>query len=274
MAVGPDDNYCAVIGNPIAHSLSPLIHQEFAAQSHMPLIYERLQATEETFAETVREFFAAGGRGLNVTSPFKQMAFMLCDETSPMSQAAQSCNTLYQKDGKIVGTTTDGEGWLEDVIRRGFDFAGKSILLVGAGGANRILYHTLLDNLDSLNPASIVWANRSMDKLLDQPDHRLVIKVPLDQIPAMAYDLVVNGISVGLQNQYPDLALSIAPTAMAYDLNYGDAAKPFHDWAVTSGALEHNCVDGWGMLVGQAAKSFEIWWQKKPEITQLIEKRI
>ena len=264
-------NYCAVIGNPISHSLSPQIHQAFAAQFSMPLRYERLQATKETFAATVQQFFATGGMGLNVTTPFKEMAFVLCDETCSMSQAAHSCNTLYQQDGKLVGTTTDGYGWLNDIRRLDINLSGKSILLLGAGGANRILYHTLLENTDALNPASIVWANRSLDKLLTQPDHRLVIKVPLDQIPAMAYDLVINGISVGWQHEFPELALSISPSALVYDLNYGDGAKPFHHWATKAGANEQLCVDGWGMLVGQAAKSFEIWWDKQPETIELIE---
>lgn len=264
-------NYCAVVGNPIGHSLSPQIHQTFASQFSMPLRYERIQATETTFVEIVDRFFATGGTGLNITSPFKEMAFELCDETCAMSQAANSCNTLYRHDGKLMGTTTDGYGWLNDMKRLGFDLSGKSILLLGAGGANRILYHTLLENIESLNPASIVWANRSLDKLLAQPDHRLVIKVPLDQIPAMAFDLVINGISVGLQNEFPELALSISPMSLVYDLNYGEGAKPFHHWAMRSGAKEQQCVDGWGMLVGQAAKSFEIWWSKTPESSHLIE---
>ena len=263
-------NYCAVIGNPISHSLSPQIHQAFASQFSMPLRYERLQATDSTFVNTVNQFFASGGKGLNVTSPFKELAFDLCDQTCAMSRAAHSCNTLYQQDGKLVGTTTDGYGWLSDISRLEFDISGKSILLLGAGGANRILYHTLLENVDSLNPASIVWANRSLDKLLTQPDHRLVIKTPLDQIPAMAFDLVINGISVGLQNQFPDLALSISPSALVYDLNYGEGARPFHRWAIRSGANEQHCVDGWGMLVGQAAKSFEIWWNLEPDTHELM----
>ena len=267
-------NRCAVIGNPIAHSLSPQIHQQFAVKFDMTIDYQRIVATEDNFTEIVQRFFAAGGRGLNITAPFKQRAFSLCDHTCSMSEAAQSCNTLYMSEGKLVGTTTDGGGWLDDIQRLGFDFNDKSILLLGAGGANRILYHTLLEKMDLLQPKAIVWANRSIERLDDQPNHPVVTKVALNEIPDTRFDLIINGISVGLHSEFPSLAVTLDSGTLIYDLNYGPGAKAFHRWASNCGASADNCIDGWGMLVNQAARSFAIWWGKSPATATLIKQGI
>ena len=264
-------NRCAVIGNPIGHSLSPEIHGSFAQQFAMSLQYDKLLATEENFNQIVKDFFAAEGTGLNITTPFKEMAFDLCESTCDLSRVAKSCNTLYMSNGQLVGTTTDSIGWLQDIRRLEFDFTDARILMIGAGGASRILIHTLLDHFDELNYSTIVWANRSIEKLAAEVDHHSIIKVGLDDIPQSDFDLVINGISVGWQNEFPTLAVKPTPETVMYDLNYGGGAKPFHNWAIAQGASEENCIDGWGMLVNQAAASFAIWWDKQPETTALIE---
>lgn len=271
MSMDLEHNLCAVIGNPIAHSLSPEIHANFAQQFDMSLRYDKLLATDETFSQVVKDFFAAGGRGLNITTPFKEKAFQMCASTCQLSRRAKSCNTLYIDEGQLVGTTTDGLGWLQDIERLGFKFADARILLIGAGGASRILIHSLLAQYDHLRFSDIVWSNRSIDKLVAQVDHERITKVGLSDIPASDYDLIINGLSVGWQNAYPELDIPLQPDALIYDLNYGSGAQPFHDWALTHGAGQDRLVDGWGMLVNQAAASFNIWWNKQPETTALIE---
>ena len=264
-------NRCAVIGNPIGHSLSPEIHNNFAQQFDLSLQYDKQLATEENFNQIVNDFFTGGGTGLNITTPFKEMAFELCESTCALSRVAKSCNTLYLSEGKLLGTTTDSIGWLEDIRRLEFDFTKVRILIIGAGGASRILIHTLLDHFDDLNYSTIVWANRSVDKLAAEVDHQSIMKVGLDEIPPCSFDLVINGISVGWQNEFPALAATLSSQTVMYDLNYGAGAKPFHQWAITRGASMNNCFDGWGMLVNQAAASFAIWWGKQPDTKTLIE---
>ena len=268
----PSSNKCAVIGNPIAHSLSPVIHQHFASQFDMSLEYERIEATEENFNDIVTNFFANGGHGMNVTSPFKEMAFQLADERSEMSEKAISCNTLYMVDGKLTGTTTDGDGWLADIRRLEIPVAGKRLLFLGAGGATRILIHQLLALPEEEAPAAIIIANRTVEKLEPLKISPLISTTGLNDIPAGGFDLIVNGLSVGLKSSFPDLPIEIPEGCHVYDLNYGKGARPFLDWAEQVKKVPSNlCHDGWGMLVNQAAYSFSIWWQNKPSVTRLIE---
>jgi shikimate dehydrogenase len=259
---------CAVIGKPIKHSLSPQIHQQFASQFDMTIDYQRLSCEPEDFALTVQAFFAAGGKGMNVTTPFKEAARAIADDVSPESQLANSCNTLFMREGLLCGITTDGDGWLEDIERLAIRLASSRILLLGVGGASRIILQKLLSLPRDSAPAEIVIANRTESKIAPLLTDKRLSGYGLFDIPGTSYDLIINGLSTGWQDSFPELQPGLANGATGYDLNYGQGAEPFKHWFMKQGA---QCYDGWGMLVNQAALSFATWWHKKPDTKALIE---
>jgi len=265
-------NSCAVMGNPIEQSKSPQIHTQFAEQFGMDLDYRRILASDENFESLVREFFEQDGRGLNITAPFKERAFALADVVCPQSEQSRSCNTLYMSDGKLHATTTDGYGWLADINRLGIELSQAKILLLGAGGASRVLFYQLMSLTGAEEIAQIVVANRSQSRIEPLLVNSKVSGCELVNVPDKEYDLIINGLSLGLQNQFPNIDINIKSNAHAYDLNYGVGSIPFQQWFHSRGGLEGNFHDGWGMLVGQAARSFEIWWHKKPDVQPLISK--
>lgn len=258
------DRY-AVIGNPIAHSKSPAIHAAFARQCEQDLSYEAILGPMEGFAAAVGVFRAAGGRGMNVTVPFKLAALELADKPTERARLAGAANTLrFDADG-IFGDNTDGTGLVRDIRDRlGFALRGRRILILGAGGAARGVVLPLLEEL----PTQLAIANRSVDKALAlqaqfAPFGVLAVGSFADFAGA-GFDLVINATSASLGGEGLALPAGLfAPESLAYDMVYGKGTTPFMADALRLGATQ--VADGLGMLVAQAAESFFLWRGVRPD---------
>ncbi|AUM00984.1 MAG TPA: shikimate dehydrogenase [Pseudothauera hydrothermalis] len=266
------DRY-AVVGNPVAHSKSPLIHAAFAAQTGQTLVYEALLAPLDGFAATVETFRAAGGRGLNVTVPFKLDAFTLAERLSPRAEAAGAVNTLAFDRGDIYGDNTDGCGLVRDLTQNlGWSLSGRRILLLGAGGAARGALLPLLME----QPAALVIANRTESRAVELADRfRAQVKDTLlhacsfDALSGSFFDVVINATAASLAAQSPALPEGLyAPGALAYDMMYGKDETPFMRAARSAGAAV--VADGLGMLVEQAAESFFLWRGVRPHTRAVL----
>lgn len=261
----------AVFGNPIAHSRSPEIHQVFAAQRNKVIEYQKILAPEDNFAATVKHFFASGGRGANVTLPFKEQAFTLCDSLSERALQAGAVNTLIMKDDQLYGDNTDGIGLITHIRHAlGWQIKDKRVLILGAGGAVRGALGALLKQA----PAEITIANRTLEKaeqLAELFNHQgvSVYASALNTLSG-AYDIIINAISTGLQGEMPALADSLlADDCACYDMIYSpDGSTPFLDWAELHNATTTS--DGLGMLVEQAAEAFYLWHGWRPETQTVI----
>jgi shikimate dehydrogenase len=262
------DRY-AVIGNPIAHSLSPRIHARFAAQLADPVDYAAMLAPLDGFASVARAFLDGGGRGANVTLPFKVEAFELAHASSERARLAGAANFLARRDGRIEADNTDGAGLVADLARNlGVDLHGARILLVGAGGAARGVVAPLLAE----RPAALVIANRNAARA-NALAARFAACGPvracaLDAIPDDGFDLVVNATSASTKGEplaLPEAAWRRAP--LAYDMAYGPAAGPFLAAARSRGA---RASDGLGMLVEQAAESWFLWRGRRPATGEVL----
>ena len=257
------DIYC-VFGNPIAHSRSPAIHAAFAVSTGEDLMYTARLAPVDGFAAAVAAFVAEGGRGANVTVPFKEEAFRLCDELTPRAARAGAVNTLSFVAGRILGDNTDGAGLVADIAGNlGFALSGRRILLLGAGGAARGVIEPLLAGA----PAALSIANRSADKAealaAAFSDIAAVDAGNFAKIAGKSFDLVINATSASLSGDSLPLPPGIfAPGALAYDMMYGKGETPFLKLAREQGAAR--CADGLGMLVGQAAEAFAVWRGVRP----------
>ena len=262
------DQY-AVIGNPVAHSKSPLIHAAFARQTGQDLVYDRLLAPKDAFVATANAFRAGGGRGLNVTVPFKGEAFRYATMLSERASAAQAVNTLKFDRGVIFADNTDGAGLVNDLLRNlDFVIAGRRILLLGAGGAARGVIEPLLQQ----QPAQFVLANRTLDKAqgLAQSFRGALEAVTYAALAGRQFDLVVNATSASLAGELPPLPPRVfARGALAYDMMYGRDETPFLAFARGEGAAR--LADGLGMLVEQAAESFFIWRGLRPDSTPVLQ---
>lgn len=273
------DRY-AVVGNPVAHSLSPRIHAEFARATGERLRYDKLPAPLEGFAETVTGFFAAGGRGLNVTVPFKEQAARWVDELDAAAAAAQAVNTIVALPGpagtvRYRGYNTDGAGLVRDLIGNcGETLADASVLLLGAGGAARGVARPLLAE----GPRRLVISNRTPGRADALAASLTAGSAGVASIAALgpesldeAFDVVVNATSAGLSgSDRPRVAVAAVAGACCYDLVYGAAgATPFCRWAAEHDA--RRVVDGLGMLVEQAALAFELWRGVAPETAPVLE---
>ena len=264
MPTAPIDKY-AVIGNPIAHSKSPLIHGLFAEQTDQPMTYEAILAPLDGFSETLQRFRHEGGRGLNVTVPFKLEAHALADRLSPRAARAGAVNTLIlHADGTIEGDNTDGVGLVRDLLQQGARIDERRVLILGAGGAVRGVLAPLLAE----HPGALVIANRTADKAeqlaSDFADLGVITGCGFDALDGQRFDLVINGTSASLSGELPPLPDDLlAPGAVAYDMAYGTEPTPFQRWAETHGA--RLALDGLGMLVEQAAESFFLWRGVRPE---------
>lgn len=264
------DRY-AVIGNPIEHSKSPAIHAAFAIQTGEDLEYGRILGGTEAFARDVRNFFQAGGRGLNVTVPFKEQAFELADELSDRARVAGAVNTLIPLDkGLLRGDNTDGVGLVRDLgCNHLFRFAGARILLLGAGGASRGVLKPLLDE----KPASLTIANRTASRARDLAN-ALEANGPLagcglNELAGQQFDLIINGTAAGLRGEVPRIPGDcLAPGGWAYDMMYSSEPTTFVLWGRDHGAAK--ALDGLGMLVEQAAESFYLWRGKHPDTEPVI----
>ncbi len=262
------DQY-AVIGNPVAHSKSPRIHAAFARQTGQHLTYKRLPAPTHAFIETASAFRARGGRGLNVTLPFKGEAFRFATLLSERARAAQAVNTLKFEGNAIFGDNTDGAGLVNDLARNlGCTVAGRRVLLLGAGGAARGVIKPLLEQ----QPARLVLANRTLGKaqLLAQNFGGGLEAGTYAALAGRQFDLVVNATSASLAGELPPLPPGVfAPGALAYDMVYGRDDTPFLAFARGEGAAA--LADGLGMLVEQAAESFFVWRGLRPDTAPVLK---
>jgi len=270
----------AVAGNPISHSKSPLIHAKFAQQSNQNMHYGALQPELGSFAKAAQEFFAAGGKGMNVTVPFKLDAQALADVLTPRAQLAGAVNTLWNQDGKIYGDNTDGAGLVRDLLAQGITLKGARILLLGAGGAARGVVGPLLEQ----SPKNLVIANRSSAKAdtlvtifanLAKANNTILESVSLEGLEnsknIAPFDLVVNATAAGLDNLSPLSNVAAAnifvPSSFAYEMLYGKSTS-FMQQALQRGA---RVSDGLGMLVEQAADAFLLW--RGADLTKSIDPR-
>ena len=261
------DTY-AVIGNPIAHSKSPQIHAAFARQTLQDMVYTTIFCETGAFMRTVQAFRAIGGKGLNVTLPFKHEAYDLATRRSVSAQQAGAVNTLSFIEGAMQGDNTDGVGLVHDITRNlQFDLRDKRLLLLGAGGASFGVAGPLL----ACAPRSLTIANRTVAKAVELrarfAAHGKVDACGYDALGARTFDLVINATSAGLGGTMPALPGTLfAPHALAYDMVYGKIT-PFLQFARAQGA---RIADGLGMLVEQAAESFFIWRGVRPETTPVM----
>ncbi len=248
----------AVIGLPVSQSLSPFIHAQFAEQANLRIRYSKITCTPSLFPQLVRDFFAAGGSGLNITAPFKTAAWHLCDELSERAGICASVNTLWQDEGWLFGDTTDGAGLVADLQRRLALPQPVNILLLGAGGAARSVALDLLQAGHRLRVG-----NRSAAAAEDlvkafRPYGDIALAGPGDR----TFDLVLNAASQGGQHLLPAFVAALAPNANIVDLGYGAPAEGFARYARNLGK---NFYDGRGMLVEQAALSFRHWTGFTPD---------
>ena len=265
----PGVDVYAVAGNPISHSKSPAIHKRFAEQSNQSMHYGRLQPALGEFAATAKSFFVAGGKGMNVTIPFKLDAQEFADVLTARAQLAGAVNTLRIENGKIFGDNTDGAGVVRDLSAQGIKIQGARILLLGAGGAARGVIGPLLEQ----SPKELIIANRSSPKAdelvqlfseLASTYQVVLASVTLSDLEGSdktlsPFDLIINATSAGLSNESPvsDIAAShiFIPQSFAYDMVYGKVTT-FMQQALHRGS---RVSDGLGMLVEQAADAFLIW---------------
>jgi shikimate dehydrogenase len=263
----------AVVGNPISHSKSPRIHSLFAAQTGEAVEYTAIQAPLKEFSETVRDFFTKGGRGLNITVPFKEQAWDMADQRSERAAKAGASNTLYQDDdGSLIADNTDGAGLVTDLAENnGVSLAGKRLLILGAGGAVRGVLGPLLAE----QPRELVIANRTEAKaqalaelFADEAGDTSLSAVGFTDV-AGAFDIVINGTSASLQGDLPPVSAAIiTPDTVVYDMMYTPGVTTFNQWALDNGATL--VLDGLGMLVEQAAESFRIWRGVRPETASVM----
>jgi shikimate dehydrogenase len=265
------DRY-AVIGNPIGHSKSPLIHGTFAKITTQDLEYVAIEGPLDGFADAVRAFRAEGGRGMNVTAPFKLEAFELATERLPRAQLAGAANALKFVDERVIADNFDGVGLLNDIQRNlGVSLAGKRVLVLGAGGAVRGAILPFL----AQKPATLVMANRTIEKahLLarEVAAHGAVVGCAYQDVADQRFDVVVNATSASLRGELPPISPSVfGDDALAYELVYGKGLTPFLRLAHNAGVKR--LADGVGMLVEQAAEAF-VWWRGvRPNTRPLIDK--
>jgi shikimate dehydrogenase len=258
------DRY-AVIGHPVAHSKSPWIHAEFARQTRQALEYGRIEAPLDGFARAVDEFRAAGGRGANVTLPFKEQAFHYCaGAVTERAGAAGVVNTLVVEEGRVRGDNTDGVGLLRDLeTNLARKIAGARLLLLGAGGAAQGVLGPLL----GAGPQRLVVANRTAGRARELARRFGAAGCSYEELGGEQFDLLVNATSAGLAGEAPPLsARAFAPGALAYDMVYG-RDTPFLAMARAAGAV---ACDGSGMLVEQAAESFFLWRGLRPDTAPVL----
>lgn len=262
----------AVMGNPIAHSKSPQIHAAFAAQTGQDMSYQALLVAEDGFAEAVDKFRQAGGKGLNITVPFKLQAWQLVNQRSERAEAAGAVNTIkFNDDGSMFADNTDGVGMVRDItINHQMTLRDRNVLMLGAGGAVQGVLLPLLAE----KPASLIIANRTASKAVELAqrfaDRGNIHGCGFDDLKDQRFDVIINGTAASLQGEVPPLHDNIFTSgALAYDMMYADKPTAFLAWAQQHGAAQ--CVDGLGMLVEQAAESFTLWRGVRPSTGAVIQ---
>ncbi|MGE4499728.1 MAG: shikimate dehydrogenase [Hydrogenovibrio sp.] len=268
-------DYYAVVGDPIAHSKSPLIHRLFAEQTHQDLVYEaiRVDTEDTTFQWAMADLKAQGYKGLNITVPYKLDAFEYADELTERAQVAHAVNTFQFQDGKTLGDNTDGVGLVMDIeINAACPFEGKQVLILGAGGAVQGVLQPILEK----RPGLVHIANRTA-KRAEVLGQRFDTDIPItasgwEDIPCPpgGYDIIINGTSASLEGKLPPVNGDVVGAdSLVYDMMYGTEPTVFMDWAKD---LQPECRtrDGLGMLVGQAAEAFYLWRGVRPETASVI----
>jgi len=265
------DRY-GVMGYPVSHSRSPVIHRLFAQQTGQNLQYELLEVPPDKLETAIRQFEKTGGKGLNITLPHKSEVTKLVDEMSERASNAGAVNTLVFRDGEIFGDNTDGVGLLRDLQSNlDLNLEDKNILILGAGGATRGIVSPLLD----AKPNSLMIANRTISKAKALAEH-YSSEGPVsacrfqDVSTSPVYDLVINATSAGLKGEtlpFPESA--VGEHTICYDLSYSMKATPFSSWAKEHGAARS--VMGWGMLIEQAAESFHLWRGVRPDTAAVLK---
>lgn len=265
-----DTRQFAVFGHPVAHSKSPMIHQQFAAQFGLVIRYDAIDAEPGAFAEAVRLFRDRGGAGCNVTVPFKLEAFELADIHSDRAEQAGAANTLkFEDDGRIFADNTDGVGLIRDITENlQTPLQDKRVLVLGAGGAVRGILPSLL----SQHPQYLFVANRTPSRAGDLvkrfSDSEAIEGGGFDQVPG-SFDVIINGTAASLSDDVPPISAECITTkTLVYDLMYADKPTSFMQWAAQHGTGK--TADGLGMLVEQAAESFFLWHGKRPETQPVI----
>ncbi len=261
---GRVDQY-AVVGHPVAHSLSPFIHSLFARQTGQAVSYRLMDTPPEQFIERVSEFFATGGRGVNITLPHKTRAMTLANELTERARLAGAVNTLAaRRDGTLLGDNTDGAGLVQDLtVNLGIRMRERSILLIGAGGAARGVIAPLI----ALAPRRIVITNRTAERAVALAavfaGLGAVEGCGFAELAGQAFDIIINATSASLTGELPAVpATAFAADTFCYDMAYGRGDTAFVRWARELGC--RRAVPGWGMLVEQAAESFRLWRGVRP----------
>lgn len=263
------DRY-AVMGNPIAHSKSPRIHTLFAQQTRQELTYDAILVDTGSFAQAVDEFRQSGGKGVNVTVPFKQDAWELADHRSAGAELAGAINTLSFYDNQCHGDNTDGTGLVRDLVcNLSIKLKDKKLLVLGAGGAVRGVLEPLLEQ----KPGKITVANRTSSKARELAahfaSHGNIIGTGYDDLERRPFDVIINGTAASLQGNVPPVAEAcVGRGTCLYDMMYRSDPTPFMLWGTRLGA--GSCFDGLGMLVEQAAESFAIWRGVRPDTIPVI----
>ncbi|MCG2582614.1 MAG: shikimate dehydrogenase [Marinobacter sp.] len=269
-----ENDLYAVVGNPISHSKSPRIHSLFARQTGQPVEYTAIQAPLDDFAGAVRSFFTRGGKGLNVTVPFKEQAWSLADRRTPEAEKAGAANTLLlDSEGLLTADNTDGRGLVTDLLHNhGVDLRDKNILVLGAGGAVRGVLGPLLVE----RPAALTIANRTVSRAealveLFRPDAGATrLSACGFEDVTDRFDIIINGTSASLQGDLPPISPNvIGADSVVYDMMYSLTTTTFNQWALDQGATR--VLDGLGMLVEQAAESFRIWRGVRPDTAAVME---
>jgi len=257
-----------VFGNPIKQSRSPFIHQSFAKATGQELNYEIQFAEEDGFNQAVTQFIAQGGKGANVTAPFKEQAMAMCDKLTEHAKFSGAVNTLSFKNGKIYGDTTDGVGLVNDLLNHDVCLNNSRILLLGAGGASKGVVLPLLNQ----DPKSLTIANRTVSKaqaIVEQYPNQPVSACSFEEANEQEFDVIINATSAGLTGIGLPISEKIITTnSVCYDMTYGKELTPFLQKAKEQKAKQ--IIDGVGMLVGQAAESFYIWRGIRPNVDSVI----
>lgn len=262
------DQY-VVFGNPIGHSKSPFIHTLFARQTNQNLTYSTCLAPVDGFKDAAKTFFESGGKGCNITVPFKEEAYQFADRLTERAKLAGAVNTLKKlDDGEVIGDNTDGEGLVQDLLQNQVRLEGARILLIGAGGAARGVIKPLLDH----NPAYITVTNRTFSKAEELAGifeaYGSIRAQSMESINA-PFDIIINSTSASLDGQLPAISASIfASNSVCYDMMYGKGNTCFNQWAIQNNVSQ--TYDGLGMLVGQAAESFMLWRGLRPGARQIL----
>jgi len=263
------DQY-GVVGHPVGHSLSPFIHGMFARETGQRISYRLYDVPPAEFHQRVRAFFAQGGRGLNVTLPHKIAAVEVAHELTPRAAYAAAVNTLAARPDGILGDNTDGAGLVRDLCDNlGVAITHRRVLIIGAGGATRGILGPLLGR----GPELLVIANRTAQRAhalaAAFSELGVVRGVAFPELTDAPFDLIVNATSASLAGELPPFPPSvIGPQTVCYDLAYGSSATAFLEWATRQGCAR--ALQGWGMLVEQAAESFRVWRGIRPDTAQVL----